>query len=173
MHQVVERGKDFVFAFRIQGGCGLVQNDKRRIPIQRPGDGDLLRFAAADIAAVFIQAVQICMKLLGHLPDAFPESCLGQAVPDLRLMHGLPRCNIFSHGEGKQAEILKYHRKQRELILVAIISDVHAVEGNFALCGFVQPAQELDKGGLPGSVFPHDGGFGTGRDSTGNILQSV
>ena len=66
-HHLAESRIDFRFGNGVESRRRLVENDKRSILIQRTGNGDLLRFTARNIHAVFIEVlIKICVKPLRH-----------------------------------------------------------------------------------------------------------
>ena len=66
-HHLAESRIYFGFGNGVESRRRLVENNKRSVLIQRTGNGDLLRFAARNVHAVFIEVlIKICVKPLRH-----------------------------------------------------------------------------------------------------------
>ena len=72
---LVEPGVDLGLREGVKGGCGLVQNQKRRVFVQRAGKGDLLSLAAGDLdSGVGDVPVKISVQPVGKLRKPLGKS---------------------------------------------------------------------------------------------------
>ncbi len=52
-------------------------------------------------------------------------------------------------------EVLEHHREQGHILLIIILFDVNAIEGDIPLCWVVETAEQLGHGGFAAAVAPH------------------
>ena len=148
-HHVVELGVDFRLGNGIQSGGGLIQDYERRVLVERTGKGNLLGLAARDFHALFIEIlVKGRLDSLGQGGQPLAEARFLQAADHLSGIVLLSHRYVLRQREGEETEILENHRENREVIAVAVLADVRAVEQNLSLGGVIETAEQLDKGGL-------------------------
>ena len=75
--------------------------------------------------------------------------------------------------ECKQAEILKYHRKHRHILVVIVFADIYAVEEYLALGRIVKTAEELDEGRFSAAVHADDGKLFAYPEFQADVPQSI
>ena len=70
-------GVDIVFRLGIKGGRGLVEDDERRVPVQRASEGDLLLLPAREQDPILVKSfVDIGVRSVRKFADPFSESRL-------------------------------------------------------------------------------------------------
>src|SRR6266446_9136225 len=144
------------FAFSIECGCGLIQNQKLRVPEIGSRKRNALPFASREIDAAFKASAQHLVvafwKLSNHLRGlAFSGSFLDACQPD-----GLQGSvavhtsddNVFSCCHLVSHEVLKYHANFVMQILDGIIAQIDTVEQDLTLGDIVKAGNELDDRGL-------------------------
>ena len=136
---------------RVQGRCGLIQDDKGGVLVKGPGNGDFLSLAAGNIHAVFIQVlIQVGVQAEGFQPVA--EARLHKALPGTVPVVAGAGGHILPQRHGKELEVLEHDGEDCHVVVVAVLADVDAVEQNLPFGGVVEPAQELNKGSLAAAV---------------------
>ena len=135
---------------------GLVENEERRVLVERPGDGGFLRLAAREVHALLHIFIQIRVEPLRKFVRAKLESRVGKAALCFLpvVLHGPG--HVLAQRQGGEPEVLKDHREQRDVVVVAVFPDVDAVQKDLALGGVIQPAQQLDECGLAAAVRADD-----------------
>ncbi len=99
--QLFEQSEDFIAALAVQGSCGLVGENHRRVVHQRAGDGDALLLAAGKFRGTMSSAVAET-EAREQARGALGALVLGQA--------GVYRGNLHvlaSRGGGQQIIFLK------------------------------------------------------------------
>src|SRR5450631_1084060 len=124
------------FAFSIECGCGLIQNQKLRIPEIGSRQRNALPFASREIDAAFKASAQHLVvafrKLSNHLQGlAFSSSFLDVFQPD-RLQGSVAvhpsDDNVFSRSHLVSHEVLKYHANFAMQILDGVVAQIDTVE---------------------------------------------
>ena len=135
---LVELCVDLRFSHRVQGGGRLIQHDERCILVQGPGNGDLLGLAARDGHAILVQIfIKAGVQPLGHPGQPVGKARFLQAVGGTGDIIMLGRGNILAQRQGEQLEILEHHREDIHVLIVAVLTDVDAVEQDDTLGGVV------------------------------------
>ena len=154
---LVEARVDLVFRHRIQGGRGFVHDDEGGVFVNGSGNGHLLPLSAGEVhTALVIFLPHKGMKSPLHHLRPVRQSRPVQGVPYPFFIGVSASRDVLSHFKGKDPKILKDHGKQVVIGIRVIFPDVRAVHPDAALRRLVQPAEELDEGGLSGAVFPDD-----------------
>ena len=145
-HQPVERRLHNLFALRIEGAGGLVQNQDARVLQYSPGDGDALPLAAGKHQPPFPDLRVIA---LGQLHDEL----MGVGVFGRRLdflVRGVQPAvtDIFPHRCGKEHRFLRHDADLRAKRLQRHIPDVTAVHQYSPGIHVVKPGNQIRDGGF-------------------------
>ena len=125
---LVKLGVDLRLGNRVERGCRLVEDDERRVFVQCPGDGNLLRLAAGNLHAL----VGKILVELGVQPLGQPLQPLAKAGVNQRLLHPLAVIvgrarHVLAQRLGEQLEVLEHHREDVHVLAVVVFADVDAV----------------------------------------------
>ena len=125
---LVKLGVDLRLGNRVERGCRLVEDDERRIFVERTGDGDLLRLAAGNLHTL----VGKVLVELGVQPLGQPLQPLAKASVNQRLLHPLAVIvgrarHVLAQRLGEQLEVLEHHREDVHVLAVVVFADVDAV----------------------------------------------
>ena len=164
-----------VFAQRVHGRGGFVQDQDPRLAHKRPGDRQVLPLAAGEVHA-FVE---------GFAKDGLVA--VRQATDDI-VRAGLPRRRLHQRAladgfhapdahvvRGREVvaeEILKDHADVAAVIRKVVVAQVLAVEQHAALVRIVEAREQFHDGGLAGAVLAHQGDLLAGRDAKGNVLEN-
>ena len=125
---LVKLGVDFRLGDRVERGCRLVEDDERRIFVERAGNGDLLRLAAGNLHTL----VGKVLVELGVQPLGQPLQPLAKTGVNQRLFHPLAVIvgrarHVLAQRLGEQLEVLEHHREDVHVFAVVVLADVDAV----------------------------------------------
>ena len=146
----------------------FVEDQQLRAGQERPGDGDQLLFACADVAAVVAHPGLVSVGQRVHEPvdvrgpcrlDDFVLVGIGPAVAD-----------VVEDRAAEQPGVLEHHADPGPQRLPADGRDVDAVDQDPARVDVVEPHQQIDQGGLARPGRPDDRDGATGLRHQGQVL---
>ena len=157
-NDAVEIGIDLGFGNGIERGSWFIEDNKRRVFIERTGKCDLLRFAAGDLHAVLFKiTVKICFRSFFELIQTLTEIGFHQALSDLFFVI-IGACRyVLTESESKKIEILEDNGENGVIFLVIILTDINAVEQDLSFRWIVKTAHEFDHRGFARTVHTHNG----------------
>ena len=134
--------------FRIQRGCGLIEQHDLGGHAQASRDGDTLLLTTRELG-------RILFRLLGNL---YPLQVLHGGVLGILAGH-------FAHPDGTQGEVVQHGqmRKQIEVLehhadftpdqldVLEVVAELRALDPNLTLLVFFQTIQTTNQGGLSGA----------------------
>ena len=156
-HDLVKSGVDLILRHRVKSRRGLVQNHKRGVAVQRPGNGDLLCLSAGYLHSFLIQVFikdgiqssrpgreplakpcffqALCRFFSVIIPLCLSSIPLHPAGPLVSVRNqkppssigSVPGGHVFSKLHGKKLEILKDHGKDTQIFPVIILPYIDAV----------------------------------------------
>ena len=158
----------------VEGGGGLVQKQDRRVPVESAGQKELLRLASRKLDPVGgKRPVQGGFKPLRQGSDLFGKPGAGGRAESLFPVVFLRRGDVRAEGGG-QEEIGLGHQRKEGIVFVAIVFEHRVpVQKHFTFVGDQKPRDQLDQGGLSGSVQTHQRHAFPRLDPEGKMREGV
>ena len=142
----------------VQGGGGLVQDQKGRVLVEGPGEAQPLSLPAGEVHAVLLHLLgEAGVQSLGEGVDGLPQSGTVQGLPDLLPVKLLPARHVLADGEGQEAHVLEHRAHQPEILLLVEVPHRHTIHQNLPALRLVEAGEELHQRGLPRAVETHQG----------------
>jgi len=148
--QVLELVDDLGSHRHVEGGDRLVQHDEARVGRQRPGDGDPLPLAAAELVGKQRGHVGLEADQLQHLLDARAKRRAREIGVDLQ---GLGNDVLHAHARTERAERVLEHHLHGPAVVHEVLAletgDVAALEGDRPRGRRLLQQDQLGGGRLP------------------------
>ena len=133
LHQALQGLLHQAFRFGVQGGGGLVQNQNRRIFVQRTGNGQALALAAGQLAGVVPQRG---VNALGQGTHMLGQIGRLQALPHALFVDGrTAQSDVGGHAVVEHHHVLADHGKLLAQIGQIPLRQRHAVDQNLPAIG--------------------------------------
>ncbi|MND85551.1 hypothetical protein D3C80_774820 [compost metagenome] len=132
---------DQVFALRIEGAGGFVEQQDRRIHQQGPGDRQALALATRQAQAGI---AKVGLVTIGQLQDELMG--MGTARGGLDLLDrgiGASVADVVFHRAEEQRRVLRYQRKVAAQVLGVEVAEVLAVEQDAPLLRVIKTQQQI------------------------------
>ena len=154
-HQLIHAALYVRFRARVDGACGFIEDQHRRVRNCRAGDGKQLPLALAQVCAVRGEHGVISLGQVGNEEVRVGElrSCLHFFIR--RIQPAVT--DVFAHRAGKQVRILQNHRKRaaQRGFFDAVEGD--AVISDLALLHIVEAVDEVRDGRLASAGGAYEG----------------
>ena len=156
LRQLSESLKDLLFAARVQGCGGLIQNQQLRIAQVGARQRHPLPLSAGQIHAAFEASAELLVVLARKASDDFVRKAHLRGRLDL-----VEAISLFNSSDGNVVsrrhlvahEILENHSNFMAKIFHVVIPQVHAVDKDLPLGGVIQTCDEFYDGGFALTIF--------------------
>ena len=144
--QVVHRFLDHLLRFRIDAGCGFVQDHQVRPGHQRPGEAQQLALSHGQPFAFFQDGFVISVR---QLPDKLVRPGFsGRRFHRFRMDPGPVEADVFGDGPGEQERVLRNGGNPFPERDHVHFPDIGSVDQDPSLLDIVEPVNQFDDGGL-------------------------
>lgn len=145
--KAVELAVNLILRNGVKRRCRLVKDYDRSVLVKRTGDSHFLLFAARKLNAVIVELLEHHrISALGERVYLVEKPRLAEKLIDRFAAVLFAEENVVLRRECKQLEVLENDRKKLHILIVVIVTDIHAVKEDFAAVGIVKTAQKLDEG---------------------------
>ena len=134
----------------------LVEDQDRRVGEERPGDGEQLLLAGADVAALVVdhRVVAVGQRVHEAVDVGRPRRLEDLLLGGVEVAVG----DVVADRAAEQPGVLQHHADARRAGRArVIVGDVDAVEGDPAAVELVEPHDQVDERGLAGAGRADDG----------------
>ena len=148
LHQVIHAGLHDLLGTGIDGGRGLVKDQRGRIGHRRASDGDQLALALGQAGTV---AFQHRVVSLGQHTDEAVRIDQTRGL-DAFLIGGVQAAvtDVVHHGAGEQVHVLQHDAQRPAQVRLLDAGHGDAVVQDLAVLDVVEPVDEVGHGGLAG-----------------------
>ena len=165
----VERRADLLIRFGIDGGERVVKNDDRRLFCEHTGDGHALLLAAGERHAALADHGVIALREAGNVPVHAGGDGGGA---DLRVARAAD-ADVLLHRAGEQERLLQHNADVLAHIARGHIGNIHAADGDSALRGRVQAAEQKQQAALAGAGAAENAEALPGGHGEADVLEHV
>ena len=146
LHEAVHALFDQFFGTRINGGSSFIQNQHRRICHRRPGNGQQLALALAEVAAVIGDPGVIALRQVADKGIRVGQTGSGADLLIGGIQLSVP--DVVRNGSGKQVGVLKDNAQAPPQAVLADVPQINAVIGNQAALDLIKTVDQVGDGGL-------------------------
>ena len=139
---MLQRGLHGAFALRIEGGCGFVQQQDRRILQQRAGDGDALLLAAGQARAAFAQLLAEAIGQGADEVERLGGACGGLDIGIARFKPAI--ADVVGGTGGEDGRRLRHQRDRAPQLGRIERADVVAIDIDLAAVRVVEAQQQRE-----------------------------
>ena len=160
----------FLLGLAIEAARRLVQQQRRRVSHQRPGDGDALPLAARQLPPRLADFRGVAV---GQIDDEFVNTGSGGRFHDFLVGGvGMAVGDILPDRAGKEDALLGHVPDPIGQFGAGELGHVGAVHDDPAVGGFVEALEKLERRRLSAAVAPDDGVHAAGLDSETQVVDN-
>ena len=169
LHQVIHAGLHDLLGTGIDGGRGLVKDQRGRIGHRRASDGDQLALALGQAGTV---AFQHRVVSLGQHTDEAVRIDQTRGL-DAFLIGGVQAAvtDVVHHGAGEQVHVLQHDAQRPAQVRLLDAGHGDAVVQDLAVLDVVEPVDEVGHGGLAGTGGADERDLLAGLGEPGDVVQ--